>query len=226
MEYYMQGEYKKWNGNNGWLDDSVGGLMAAAFSHFSHAATAGQAMVVDIQGVNGWCFTDPQVHSTDRKAFGAGNLGESGMTRFYLTHQCNTYCQILGCEQEAEVLQPNQELREIDVTGQELKAFCAICGSDDVKITSKEMKEKAKRRHDIFCQAHFQTYQSSMVQKKCDECSEIISYSTWYTELRGKGPPELCQKCRARAQGLTFTSSSSTDGSPCRAGGSFKIFWF
>eukprot|EP00438_Fugacium_kawagutii_P032389 Skav234892 [mRNA] locus=scaffold840:591054:594227:- [translate_table: standard] len=201
MEYYMQGEYKKWNNNNGWSDDSMGGLMAAAFSHFSHAATAGQAMVVDIQGVNGWCFTDPQVHSADRKAFGAGNLGETGMTRFYATHQCNSYCKLLGCSPERRELQPIQEFRRVDVTGGGLKAFCSVCGSDDVLVKDTDMSVKAQKRQDILCREHNALYMKTLENCKCVGCNKKLEFSSWYVDIRGLAPPERCASCQHKAGG-------------------------
>eukprot|EP00438_Fugacium_kawagutii_P032388 Skav234891 [mRNA] locus=scaffold840:580054:586168:- [translate_table: standard] len=201
MEYYMQGEYKKWNNNNGWSDDSMGGLMAAAFSHFSHAATAGQAMVVDIQGVNGWCFTDPQVHSADPKAFGAGNLGETGMTRFYATHQCNSYCKLLGCSPERRELQPIQEFRRVDVTGGGLKAFCSVCGSDDVLVKDTDMSVKARKRQDILCREHNSLYMKTLENCKCVGCGKNVEFSSWYVDIRGLAPPERCASCQHKAGG-------------------------
>lgn len=203
MEYLLEGEYKKWNNNNGWLDDSEGGMMAAAFSHFSHVMTSGQAMVVDIQGVNGWCFTDPQVHSTDGKAFGVGNLGEHGMTNFYLTHQCSTYCQHLGAKCERVELQPIQDVRKVRIMTRDVKAFCAVCGSGDVDIKASEMAVKAKKRHDVFCKRHFDRYRKTMKTKRCEQpgCKSDIQYSVWYCELRGQAEPTTCVSCKHRAGG-------------------------
>ncbi|KAK1940562.1 Alpha-protein kinase vwkA [Phytophthora citrophthora] len=95
-EPYIEGEYKKYNNNNGWIRDD--GLdfseTAQAFSHFTWQRTFGELMVVDLQGVGG-IFTDPQIHSKSGE-FGYGNLSEVGMTAFFATHECNGVCSALG----------------------------------------------------------------------------------------------------------------------------------
>ena len=70
-----------------------GAREAAAFSHFTYDRSGGELMVIDIQG-SPRAWTDPQVHSKDRR-FGAGDLGESGMEKFFATHACNELCAML-----------------------------------------------------------------------------------------------------------------------------------
>eukprot|EP00438_Fugacium_kawagutii_P001650 Skav236321 [mRNA] locus=scaffold97:149537:150178:+ [translate_table: standard] len=154
------------------------------------------------QGASGSkCFTDPQVHSSDRKAFGAGNLGESGMTRFYLTHQCNSYCKLLGCSPERRELQPIQEFRKVDVTGGGLKAFCSVCGSDDVLVKDTDMSVKARKRQDILCQEHNAIYMKTLENCKCVGCGKNVKFSSWYADIRGLAPPERCESCQHKAGG-------------------------
>ncbi|KAG7380696.1 hypothetical protein PHYPSEUDO_006925 [Phytophthora pseudosyringae] len=95
-EPYIEGEYKKYNNNNGWIRDDGLNLSetAQAFSHFTWQKTFGQLMVVDLQGV-GSILTDPQIHSTHEN-FGSGNLSETGMTAFFATHECNSVCRALA----------------------------------------------------------------------------------------------------------------------------------
>lgn len=103
-EEMMQGEFEKYNSNNGWInpDKSATGYLAAAFCHWSLEETAREAMVCDIQGCN-IVWTDPQIH-TKRvshhdelfKRFGFGNHGLAGMLRFSQTHKCNGVCKALG----------------------------------------------------------------------------------------------------------------------------------
>ena len=68
-----------------------------AFSHFTFDASAGQQLIVDIQGV-GDLYTDPAVHSADQQGFGSGNMGPDGMLSFFLTHQCTALCQSFGLQ--------------------------------------------------------------------------------------------------------------------------------
>ncbi|EFA77642.1 hypothetical protein PPL_12249 [Heterostelium album PN500] len=55
-------------------------------------------MVVDIQGVKidkGYLLTDPAIHCTYVRRFGATNLGKPGMIKFFDTHECNKHCREL-----------------------------------------------------------------------------------------------------------------------------------
>eukprot|EP00971_Amphidinium_carterae_P233216 4628985-Amphidinium_carterae.1 len=199
MEHLMPGDYAKYNNNAGWATDEEGGQMAVAFSHFSHRVTTGYAMIVDLQGIGGWCFTDPQVHCIDRKRFGLGNLGHEGMRRFFLGHQCNTFCQKLGLRPETPEVQPEQEVRSVSLSSIEhtARAFCAVCGSGDVVVNAKELAKKAKHRKDVFCQKHLSRYYATQHTEKCavTGCTRELSYSKWYLQLHGLSAPIVCSFC-------------------------------
>jgi vacuole morphology and inheritance protein 14 len=92
-EPYIGGDYKKYNNNNGWINEEFGEA-AQAFSHFTWQRTYGNLMVVDLQGVN-FILTDPQIHSLDESKYGIGNLGSDGMCSFFLGHKCNNVCKAL-----------------------------------------------------------------------------------------------------------------------------------
>lgn len=109
-EKYVKGDFVKWNTNTGdtnMSEDATRNHMhkvASAFSHFTFNESKGEVMVVDLQGFDnpsGVLFTDPQMHtrrfrggSQDRKVdllyrrFSLGNLGRTGMIRFFLNHSC------------------------------------------------------------------------------------------------------------------------------------------
>lgn len=41
-------------------------------------------------------YTDPQIHSLERKLFGGkSNLGQEGINKFLLGHNCNDICKLL-----------------------------------------------------------------------------------------------------------------------------------
>jgi len=80
-ESFVTGEYRKWNTNGGWRDESNFRHTPHAFSFATFRMTKGALMVVDVQGV-GDLYTDPQVHSCSGQGFGEGNLGARGMALF------------------------------------------------------------------------------------------------------------------------------------------------
>lgn len=61
MEHFIDGDYRKFNSNNGFVS-SDHRRTPQAFSHFSFEESNREKMVVDIQGVND-LWTDPQIHS-------------------------------------------------------------------------------------------------------------------------------------------------------------------
>ena len=92
VERYIQGDYKKYNNNVGWINNDDDRNTPQAFAHFTYEASKRTLLVCDIQGVND-IYTDPQVHSSDNlKAFGRGNLGKKGFENFLRTHRCNPIC--------------------------------------------------------------------------------------------------------------------------------------
>ena len=98
-ERYISGKYKKMNSNDGWVSRS--GEFASAFSHFTFKKSDGYCLICDIQGVeteDTATWTDPQMHSIDGNAGGAGDLGISGMTHFFEKHKCGPLCQLLSLE--------------------------------------------------------------------------------------------------------------------------------
>jgi hypothetical protein len=101
-ERYISGKYKKMNSNDGWVSRS--GDFASAFSHFTFKKSGGYCLICDIQGVetdDTAIWTDPQMHSIDGNAGGAGDLGVSGMTHFFEKHKCGPLCQLLSLENPA-----------------------------------------------------------------------------------------------------------------------------
>ncbi|CAF0919329.1 unnamed protein product [Adineta steineri] len=100
MERFIEGPYKKFSNNAGFVDYNDPALTLQAFSHWTHEYTKGDMIVVDLQGIDmgdnkSYLLTDPCIHSTDLKRFGCSNLGEDGMKRFFQTHMCNVVCYAL-----------------------------------------------------------------------------------------------------------------------------------
>merc|ERR1719356_1941533 len=80
-------EFRRYSNNIGWWEpDAPTTLME--FARWTHEATRGHMMVVDLQGVrtaNGWLLTDPCVLCNDVTRFGSGNLGPYAIMRCLAT---------------------------------------------------------------------------------------------------------------------------------------------
>lgn len=76
-------EFRRFSNNIGWWEPGAPKALME-FTRFTHEATKGHMMVVDLQGVaveDGWLLTDPCVLCEDVGRFGAGNMGPHGMDR-------------------------------------------------------------------------------------------------------------------------------------------------
>ena len=95
MEPLLDGEFTKYNNNDGLILTPRN--TPQAFSHFTYEESGKQLVIVDVQGVDD-LYTDPQIHTADYQGFGMGNLGQKGILKFLLTHQCNPVCRAVGLE--------------------------------------------------------------------------------------------------------------------------------
>ncbi len=107
IEPQIEGEYKKFTNNYGFVSDEHYHQTLNAFSHWTYQYTGGYMMVSDLQGVvDGAHFrlTDPAIHcessetSSGLERFGNTNLGKAGMKEFFKTHSCNKVCMSLGLD--------------------------------------------------------------------------------------------------------------------------------
>ncbi|XP_073474714.1 transient receptor potential cation channel subfamily M member 7-like isoform X1 [Aquarana catesbeiana] len=101
IEECMNGEFRKYNNNNG--DEIVPTNMLEetmlAFSHWTFEYTRGELLVLDLQGV-GENLTDPSVIKSGEKrssdmVFGPANLGDDAIKNFRAKHHCNSCCRKL-----------------------------------------------------------------------------------------------------------------------------------
>ena len=95
VEDYIEGEYKKWCNNYGYL--STESQSMPAFMHWSWVHTKGQLMIADLQGVRGddrFSLTDPVIMSVDN-SYGPTDTGVEGMIMFFQKHECNKFCRNL-----------------------------------------------------------------------------------------------------------------------------------
>ena len=104
VEPFLEGRYKKFNGNNGYVGGVASGNdrhqdgIAQCFTHWTYehslATTGSAVMVCDIQGV-GYTYTDVTLCSEVRR-FGHTDMGQAGFEGFFRTHTCNELCVKLG----------------------------------------------------------------------------------------------------------------------------------
>ena len=93
VEPRIEGEYRKFNSNTGWVQDSD--CITEALSHYSYHVSNGRYLLCDLQGgvsSDMFMLTDPVVHSlTDE--FGVTDGGKDAMDSFFSRHKCNRFCQ-------------------------------------------------------------------------------------------------------------------------------------
>mmetsp|Transcript_41651 Transcript_41651/g.118799 ORF Transcript_41651/g.118799 Transcript_41651/m.118799 type:complete len:1081 (-) Transcript_41651:19-3261(-) len=76
-------EFRRYSNNIGWWEPDADPLLMR-FTRWTHEATEGYMMVVDLQGVrtsDGFLLTDPCILCTDVSRFGSGNLGPRSLER-------------------------------------------------------------------------------------------------------------------------------------------------
>jgi len=93
VEPFIEGEYRKFNSNTSYIDESYHTMQA--LSHFSYHHSGGSKVVLDLQGgyyEDYYVLTDPVVCSTCN-GFGVTDLGAAGISNFFAHHRCNHRCQ-------------------------------------------------------------------------------------------------------------------------------------
>jgi len=126
IEPLMEGHYEKHNDNDGniFMDKKVEFVRNTpqAFSHFTWEQSGNRLVVCDVQGV-GDLYTDPQIHTTDGKGFGQGNMGRAGIDKYLQSHTCNDICRMMGLRP----LRPGVSISSAAVS-QEVKDYATYLG--------------------------------------------------------------------------------------------------
>ena len=202
VENYIEGEYNKYNNNAGWINSNLteNSEVAQAFSHFSWQITRGYLMIVDLQGVEEK-LTDPQIHCIDDKKFGKGNLGNLGIIKFFISHECNTYCKYL------ELIHP-KDFVKIDENydffvekftppvdnNKLIKKMCDLC-TKTFLIKAIDLFDKKKKFWDAFCPSCDKRRIKSFTKNKCSKCFKPFVSSAFYYMMKRTEFPSKCQKC-------------------------------
>lgn len=210
VENLLEGEYKKYNNNVGWIDNSEDyyNELVQAFSHFTFQFTSGYLLIVDLQGPYG-ILTDPQIHCRDIDKYGKGNFGNWGIAKFFITHKCNEFCQGLGLihvnQQEKEewkddFWEKTDNMKKIFENHDSLVRLCDLC-----RLPYKFTKNDYFKRYDKFFHKENEDYCTLCLKKFkeskksggfCCDCGEKFHYSEYWFEKKRTEPPVRCAKCR------------------------------
>jgi len=113
-------DFRKFNNNGGFVDVADEAALANAFSHWTWQVTGGEAMVLDMQGVNlpeGIVCTDAQVQCPDRTRYGRGNRGQQGIADFFAAHRCGPECRQLRLRLPGEIRTASAAAEELETVG-------------------------------------------------------------------------------------------------------------
>ena len=128
VEPFLKGDFVKFNANNGLVREKYIEHVLQAFSHFTYHVSGGKRIFCDLQGVERSdmiILTDPCILSNEKGKFGATDLGQQGIIRFMIAHDCNEYCdpnwRKLDDEMIAEYTgQRNPSMMRLDIVSQEI----------------------------------------------------------------------------------------------------------
>ncbi|KAL4477127.1 hypothetical protein ABPG72_008861 [Tetrahymena utriculariae] len=202
VENYISGEYVKFNNNTGWtnfqFDES--GLLSQTLSHFSYQKTEGYLMIVDLQGV-GNMLTDPQIHCLDICRFGDGNLGYSGMFKFFLNHQCNQYCEGLNLINPIKDKIPSnlsffsKNIQQPKNMNQSIYSMCDLC-KEPFKTIAQYVYNQRKNCQEKYCDTCDTKKRQTMLMGVCEICYSTFTSSVYWFLMKRTEFPKLCSKCR------------------------------
>ena len=99
IEEFVEGVFKKWSNNEGYVNINDYAHLLNAFSHWTFDITDEYLIVTDLQGFiyknDDYILTDPAILCVDDNRFGSTNLGLIGIKHFFANHRCNQVCKKL-----------------------------------------------------------------------------------------------------------------------------------
>ena len=112
IEEFVEGVFKKWSNNAGYVNNNEYAHLLNAFSHWTYEYTNEYLMVTDLQGFvykqNEYILTDPAILcDVDKDRFGSTNLGSNGIKAFFVNHRCNKICKMLKLKRNAYQMLPD-----------------------------------------------------------------------------------------------------------------------
>ncbi len=143
VEDYIEGKWKKWNANAGYVNANAPTMSLHAFSHWTYAHSGGQLLICDLQGVHyddKYVLTDPVINSVERQ-YGEMDMGVAGMALFFSTHECTTFCNTLPKPPRSL----NDDVRSLRQAGVHKARHTSYSSEDVFRIPAgqqRRMKEK------------------------------------------------------------------------------------
>ena len=169
VERFMEGNFQKFSNNYGWVMEtyiekqhfSKPFQLSQAFSHWTYEHSGGVYLVVDLQGfydesTKKLYLTDPAVHSSLFSGhFGLTNIGKYGVTKFCLTHKCDTECEFCKLYPIQRILNssPAQNLEEYKKTLNEYQAKSLVAALMNYKPPATEPFPKFEGTEEIMKKA-------------------------------------------------------------------------
>ena len=207
-ENFIDGNYEKFNNNAGWESKNLQqtSLAAHALSHFSWQYTRGYLMIVDLQGGCG-SLTDPQIHCIEKKRFGKGNLGIFGIVKFFVSHNCNYFCEKLNLVNpqnniKDETLEENVSAFFLNKITKPMKnellyKLCDLCRKP-YQIYSETYYFNRRKFPELYCKFCEQEKNREMKEGKCCEesCQKTFKYSVFWFKMKRTDAPIRCHNCR------------------------------
>jgi len=104
-EEVLDGQFTKYNSNGEFVNQDPEAALPQTFSHFTYIHSGGRLVICDLQGSYSparreFILTDPACHKLasrgEAREFGDSNLGEKGLSQFFISHQCNQFCRAMG----------------------------------------------------------------------------------------------------------------------------------
>ena len=112
IEEFVEGVFKKWSNNEGYVNINDYAHLLNAFSHWTYSYTDEYLIVTDLQGFiyknNDYILTDPAILSADVDRFGSTNLGSNGIKHFFMNHRCNQICKKLNLKRNQFQVLPDE----------------------------------------------------------------------------------------------------------------------
>lgn len=113
VEPFLAGKFTKFNCNNGQVGAYKDHVLQA-FSHHTYHVSNGQMVLADVQGVEKEdmiILTDICILSRKSGMFGEMDLGEDGLVKFMMNHECNQYCDPKWLKPDLEAIE--EELNHV-----------------------------------------------------------------------------------------------------------------